>query len=368
MRFEQQVGSSIIVTCTSPRCKHAKGFVCRHACVVGAHDFPMCGKLIQRDNGAWWLRNMVRKEYHCATIRDLAAMVTPTMSPPIPNDTAGPQIRMPVMRAENRSDLKPGRYRAFHESSDKGRAPPKRKERDLVAEAARDLVMELDESDACLAVVYNQTTVAKFADGSATKGRARPVRVIRAGETREAQPRLTATVHCYLSNRVTDLLVEHISFAQTITEHTARVTAITGKWFHPNEPANPQTRASADIVMDRTHQSLPPMNPDAARGLIEQASVGQYLDLATAVATICTSSTTLPVQDVRVQPYYDGCTHYGWQQLYDTAVSKLYDCTRTVSRTILAWYSRSAICTPKTRPPNISGGDPEPDKSSCAFG
>jgi hypothetical protein len=100
--------------------------------------------------------------------------------------------------------------------------------------------------------------------------------VIRAGETREAQPRLTATVHCYLSNRVTDLLVEHISFAQTITEHTARVTAITGKWFHPNEPANPQTRASADIVMDRTHQSLPPMNPDAARGLIEQASVGQY--------------------------------------------------------------------------------------------
>jgi hypothetical protein len=61
VRFEQQVGSSIIVTCTSPRCKHAKGFVCRHACVVGAHDFPMCGKLIQRDNGAWWLRNMVRR-------------------------------------------------------------------------------------------------------------------------------------------------------------------------------------------------------------------------------------------------------------------------------------------------------------------
>jgi hypothetical protein len=278
VRFERQVGCSVVVTCTSARCKSkATGYVCRHACVVGAHDFEKGGKLIERDNGAWWLRNMIRKEYHCTTIRDLAEVVTPTMSPPMPGDTAAaPPIRMPVMRAENRSDLKPGRYRAFHESSDKGRAPPKRIERDLVAEAARDLVLELDESDACLAVVYNQTTAAKFADGSATKGRARPVRVIRAGPTRAAQPRLTVTIHCYLSNQVTDLLVEHISFAQPITEQTARVTAITGKWFHPDEPANPQARASADMVMDRSQLSLPTINPAAARGLIEQALVGQY--------------------------------------------------------------------------------------------
>jgi hypothetical protein len=128
----------------------------------------------------------------------------------------------------------------------------------------------------CLAVVYNQTTGARFADGSSTKGRARPVRVIRAGPSTGPQPRLTVTIHCYLSNQEKDFFLEYISFAKPITEQMARVTAITGEWFHPDEPANPQSRACARMILNRPQHSLPSMSPDVARGLIEQASVGQY--------------------------------------------------------------------------------------------
>jgi hypothetical protein len=154
VRFEQQDGCPIVVTCTSARCKRtwtSNGYVCRHACVVGAHAFPSCGKLIERDNGVWWLQNMVRKEYHCATIRGVLWKFTPTVSPPTPDDAAaGPLLRMPILQHANRADLKKGRYRAYYESSDKGRTPPKRKERNIDAEVARNLVLDLDESDACV--------------------------------------------------------------------------------------------------------------------------------------------------------------------------------------------------------------------------
>jgi hypothetical protein len=187
VRFESHPTGSIAVTCSSVRCDTwtAKGYACRHACVVGAHQFPApYGKLIDRDGGTWWLRHMVRREFRCQTIRNVETVAAPTTSPPMPHDTAaGPPIQLPVLRSDNRADRKPGRYRAARESSDKGRAPPKRKERDSVAEAAQDLVLSLDESDCCLAVVYNQTTKAKFADGSPTTGRARPVRVKNAGLT-----------------------------------------------------------------------------------------------------------------------------------------------------------------------------------------
>eukprot|EP01047_Picozoa_sp_COSAG01_P087625 COSAG01_NODE_20242_length_964_cov_0.997688_2_plen_192_part_00 len=141
VRFEQQLGGPIVVKCSSARCNTwiAKGYACRHACVVGAHQFPApCGKLIERDGGDWWLRHMIRKEFRCVTIRDVEAMATPSTSPPMPNDTAvSPLIRMPLLRNDNRSDHKPGRYRSFRESSDKGRAPPKRKERDPAAQLHR---------------------------------------------------------------------------------------------------------------------------------------------------------------------------------------------------------------------------------------
>ena len=165
MRFEAQGGCPIVVSCTSVRCKTwtSKGYVCRHACVVGAHDFPTCGKLIERDNGAWWLRNMIRKEYRCETIRDLAALVSPTKSPAVLDDTAvGPSLRMPLLRLAHRSEKKAGRYRAFNEPAHKGRTPPKRKVRDTDAEAAQQLLLELDESDACVPEIIGSPLVHSF--------------------------------------------------------------------------------------------------------------------------------------------------------------------------------------------------------------
>jgi hypothetical protein len=130
----------------------------------------------------------------------------------------------------------------------------------------------------CLAVVYDQPTRATFLDGSSVRGRARPIRVIRAGPTLQSQPRLTATVFCFLSQEERQFLVEYVSFAAPITEQTAGVDARTGTWFHPDEPANPQSGAptSAQAAVAGPQQPLPPMSPSEARGLIDQASVGDY--------------------------------------------------------------------------------------------
>jgi hypothetical protein len=282
VRFEQQQpGSPISVTCSSIRCNTwiAKGYACRHCIVVGNHNFPEHGRLIERDSGNWWLRHMIRKEYRCSTISDLQGFTSATTSPPTPDDTtASPPVRMPIFLSDNRSDRKAGRYRGFNEASNKGRAPPKRKERDSVAEAAKDLVLQLDESDCCLVVVYNQKTNATFSDGSSTAGRARPVRVIRAGPTQETQPRLIATVYCYLSKKEKDFLIEHIGFAAVITEHVAKNEACTGTWLHPEEPASRRAQSASQAAAAAAVSGGQPLilAPDRAQHLISEAQCGKY--------------------------------------------------------------------------------------------
>jgi hypothetical protein len=222
---------------------------------------------------------MIRKEYRCQTIRDVDATTTASKSPPVPEVTGSP-IRMPVQRSEYRADRKAGRYRAALEPSSKGRAPPKRKERDSVAEAAQDLVLQLDESDCCLAIVYNQTTQATFTDGSATTGRARPVRIICAGPTLDPQPRLIATAHCFLSNEEKQFLIEHISFAALITDYVARNDACTGSWWHPEEPARrrcvTQPASASSAATNNVGQSLT-LDPTAAQSIIGETDIGKFL-------------------------------------------------------------------------------------------
>jgi hypothetical protein len=281
VRFERQHDGSVIVNCNSARCNtwNAKGYVCRHGIAVGHHDFPETGRLIERDGGTWWLRRMIRKEYRCQTICDVHATNTAFKPPPVPEATGSP-IRMPVERSEHRADRKAGRYRAAFEPSSKGRAPPKRKERDSIAEAAQDLVLQLDESDCCLAIVYNQTTWATFTDGSATTGRARPVRVICAGPTLDPQPRLIATVHCFLSNEEKQFLIEHISFAAPITDYVARNDACTGSWWHPEEPARcrrvTQPGSATGSATTNVGQSLT-LDPTAAQSVIAETDIGKFL-------------------------------------------------------------------------------------------
>jgi hypothetical protein len=250
---------------------------------------------------------MIYRQFHCATIRDVEVRSSATTSPPMPDDTtAGPLVRMPLLRSENRSDRgKQARYRGAHEASNKGRAPPKRKERDGVAEAARDLVLELDESDACLAVVYNQATKATFLDGSSTKGRARPVRVIRTVQTQEPQPRRIAIVYCYLCKEQKEFLVEHIVFAAVITEHVAKSEACTGTWWHSEEPARRRTiqSSAAAATAHKPGQSLT-LNPLAAQHLMSQATVCQFFMVVYAQQ----SEPTKSAKNKAVTTYRDGTT------------------------------------------------------------